>query len=597
MQLKSISIKKAIKAVAGGEIFLPPIQRDFVWQKDRIEALFDSLCRNYPIGNCIFWKLTAQTARRYPLYEFVLNYSENKLQYEKDSKAPRHLFDKDVYAVVDGQQRLTSFLIGLSGTYTYKKTGKGRQNVESNFVKSKLYLNLMAVGESADEQRLFRFVGDKDAEAMTIDELWFEVGKILDWKDASDANLVMNDFVKQLADKDKKLTVASKVQARMGKMVTALRELFEMLHGEHLYYFEVDNQNLDDVVNIFIRVNSGAMVLKQSDLLFSILVNQWNDGRSEIKGLIESMKESGVDVNQDFVLRSCIVLSDLPVKYKLESFTTKNISKIKDNWSEIKDCLLGLCDLLPELGYVDNTNLSNNALIPIAYYMKIGGNIKTKRARENLQKYYVLSQVTGAFSGQSDQVLEKIRSEIRGQVERHKGYLDYSELSENVTLSGRRSLKVSKEDVESLVEDTRFGSPHVYFLLSLLYPTVDFKIRKYEVDHIHPRSKFNNTHLKKIGIEDLDLIERWKDQKDSLPNLELLGRDNQQKGKSLLTDYLNSFARKNERTIFLNENLLPNKSELWDMRNFDDFYEVRRRKLIAKLCVKFGIKRQRSTTL
>lgn len=155
-----------------------------------------------------------------------------------------------------------------------------------------------------------------------------------------------------------------------------------MLNDNRLYYFDIRNQNLDEVVDIFTRVNSGGMTLKKSDLLFSILVAQWNEGRDEIRELVESMRESNVNITQDFIMRACLVLSDLPLKYKLESFTSKNINLIKKNWSDIKNSLIKLCDLLPEIGYINHPNLSENALIPIAYYIKKGGNIKTLKAKK-----------------------------------------------------------------------------------------------------------------------------------------------------------------------------------------------------------------------
>ena len=41
--------------------FLPDIQRDYVWlnnpQEKKIEQLFDSILRGYPIGTFLFWKL------------------------------------------------------------------------------------------------------------------------------------------------------------------------------------------------------------------------------------------------------------------------------------------------------------------------------------------------------------------------------------------------------------------------------------------------------------------------------------------------------------------------------------------------------------
>ena len=78
MKFESISIKQAVTDIETGKIFLPPIQRNFVWNYDRIVNLFDSLYRNYPIGNCIFWKLKPETSQNYPLYKFIKEFSENK---------------------------------------------------------------------------------------------------------------------------------------------------------------------------------------------------------------------------------------------------------------------------------------------------------------------------------------------------------------------------------------------------------------------------------------------------------------------------------------------------------------------------------------
>ena len=128
MEFKSLSIKQTITDIEIGKIYLPPIQRNFVWKRDRIVNLFDSLYRNYPIGNCIFWILKPETCQNYPLYKFIKEYSENKNKTTINEKIPSNLLTQNVFAIVDGQQRLSSFFIGLTGTYKYKKSGKGLQN-------------------------------------------------------------------------------------------------------------------------------------------------------------------------------------------------------------------------------------------------------------------------------------------------------------------------------------------------------------------------------------------------------------------------------------------------------------------------------------
>jgi len=581
MNINSISIKKAVIDIEEGRIFLPPIQRNFVWNYDRIVNLFDSLYRNYPIGNCIFWSLKPETSIDYPLYKFTKEYTENKKKPTKNEHVPQNLLQHDVYAVVDGQQRLSSFFIGLAGVYKKKKKGKGLQNIESNFIPSKLYFNLLANEAKENKDKLFEFWSDEDSKFSNDKNLWFKVGDILRWQSVKKADEYIISLEQKVKATNKK-TLISKFHTRKLIILNSLMCLYQMVNENRIYFFDVNSQNLDEVVDIFIRVNSGGMTLKKSDLLFSMLIAQWKEGRDQIKDLVESLRDSNINISQDFVMRACLVLSDLPVKYKLESFKQKNIILIKKNWDDIKSSLLKLIDLVHEIGYKDFPNLSDNALIPIAYYIMKGGKIDSIKSKKALQQYYVVSQVNGIYGGQSDQILEKIRMEIKKQLIKDKN-LNFKELSE-IKLPGGKSLKLTMDDLNELVEDTCYGSPHAYFLLSLIYPTVDFKIRKYEVDHIHPRIKFNRSNLITNGITDEDTIEYWKEEKcNQLPNLQLLGdKDNNKKRSKTLNEYLQAKTSK-ERSDFIKDNLLPSNNKLRELKRFDDFFEFRKKQLINKL--------------
>ena len=59
-QFKDVTIKDVIEEI-NVSYFLPDIQREYVWldrdAEKKIEQLFDSILRNYPIGSFLFWKL------------------------------------------------------------------------------------------------------------------------------------------------------------------------------------------------------------------------------------------------------------------------------------------------------------------------------------------------------------------------------------------------------------------------------------------------------------------------------------------------------------------------------------------------------------
>lgn len=587
MKHKSTSIRNVISDIQEGKIFLPPIQRNFVWDYERIVNLFDSIYKNYPVGNCIFWKLYPDTSRNYPLYLFVKEYTENKKKGNRSEVAPRNLLQTDVHAVVDGQQRLSSIYIGLSGVYKYKKSGAGLQNIDANFISSKLYVNLLSVETRQDGERLFEFLSEEDASFMNDRNLWFEVGRILSWNSINSATTTCRDILRPMVEQSGKRTLINRFNIRYNQILDTLERVHQMLNEDRLCFFEIENQNLDEVVEIFTRVNSGGMTLKKSDLLFSILIAQWAEGKEEISVIVDTLNDNGVEVSQDFVMRACLILSDLPVKYNLESFTIKNVNQIKRNWDSIRSSLISLCELLPEIGYKNLPNLSANALLPIAYYICKGGNTKTQKAKRNLQLYYTVSQVNGLFGGQSDQVLEKIRSEIRDQL-LHDNVLNFQRLVQ-LKLPANKTFRLDIEDLSDLVDNVSYGSPHAYFLLSLIYPSVDFKIRRYDVDHIHPRSKFSYTNLNQHGIDD-DTIENWQEEKrDLLPNLQLLAsQDNNNKRARPLIEYLKD-KRPLERKAFMKDNLIPESKELLRLENFDQFYEQRKKRLISKLRSVFGV--------
>ncbi|BBB68270.1 hypothetical protein UNDYM_4017 [Undibacterium sp. YM2] len=566
----------------------PPIQRSFVWNKERILKLFDSLYRDYPLGNCIFWNVSPATSKYYQLYRFARNFSENKREKTGDGLASVNLLENNVFAVVDGQQRLSSLFIGLVGTYRYKKSGKGLRNVSTSFVDSNLHLNLFAQSVKDQDESIFQFLGSDSAKTLTDKSLWFEVGLALKWQKISSVrDYVAGPLTTRVKQQNKKI-VTTQFFNRTESIIAQLESIWRMLHEKRLFYFDIDNQNLDEVVEMFTRINSGGMTLKKSDLLFSVLVSQWSEGRNEILGLVNSMQESGLDISQDFVMRACLMLTDSPIKYNLGAFKIGNVEKIKNSWEEIKTSLMNLCELLPEIGYINHPNLSENALIPIAYYIMKKGVTKTNSSRKTLQRYYVISQINSIFSGQNDQVLERFRTEINKQLKVGRT-LDFQGLL-NMKLPGQRSMSLDLESLQELVDETSYGSPHAYFLLSLIYPTVDFKVHRYEVDHIHPKSKFNSNNLKNHGITDPEKIQEWLDWKrDALPNLELLARDNQYKGATPLVDYLKT-KKMADRRQFCALNLLPKPGHRdLELSNFDSFYEGRKKRLISKLKPHFGL--------
>ena len=77
------------------DVFLPGLQREFVWSPNQIEMLFDSLIRGYPIGVLLKWDIR-RARDDYFAYKFIPNYIAD------DGRIPRPITDQDFTRNNDG---------------------------------------------------------------------------------------------------------------------------------------------------------------------------------------------------------------------------------------------------------------------------------------------------------------------------------------------------------------------------------------------------------------------------------------------------------------------------------------------------------------
>ena len=126
---KPITIKEAIDKIVARKYLIPAIQRKFVWSGEQIEVLFDSILRGFAINSFMFWEInTPEIKNSFKFYQFLTEYRQF---FKEDNVDIDTKGNDDFYAIIDGQQRLTSLYLGLKGSYAYempRKTWKDNED-------------------------------------------------------------------------------------------------------------------------------------------------------------------------------------------------------------------------------------------------------------------------------------------------------------------------------------------------------------------------------------------------------------------------------------------------------------------------------------
>ena len=180
---KPITIKEAIDKIVSREYLIPAIQRKFVWSSYQIEVLFDSIMRGYPINSFMFWEINKPELKSsFKFYQFLTEYRQffKEDNIDIDTKG-----NNDFYAIIDGQQRLTSLYIGLKGSFAYKMPRKWWRDDEECLPTRRLYLNLISPVRDEESSMVYDFKFLTDDESKYEDEYtkWYKVNEILDWSD------------------------------------------------------------------------------------------------------------------------------------------------------------------------------------------------------------------------------------------------------------------------------------------------------------------------------------------------------------------------------------------------------------------------------
>ncbi len=345
-----------------------------------------------------------------------------------------------------------------------------------------------------------------------------------------------------------------------------LEKLKDAFHNKQLIsFFEEKEKNLDKVLNIFIRVNSGGVKLSYSDLLMSILTASFSsDIREKMNELVDALKIKGFP-NVEQELKTCLLLIGKDTTFKLKNFNKPNIKKIEENWEKITDSIYNAAKLLETFGYAGLLG-SAYILSSLAYFYFLKQKMD-KSDEEQALKFVRNAQITGYFSGSTDTKLSIIAHSI-------KEARAFEAFNHNLAKHQTNPLKITNDVIESMVS---FNSPtKVFPVLQILYPNLNYKTNTFHIDHIYPSSKFNEEN-KKLNKD----FYKWG---NYLFNLQLLeGAENGAKKDKDPEVWLKE-EYKNEQDIeeYKKRNYIdPNLKLEWE--NIEKFYREREKTIIEEL--------------
>jgi uncharacterized protein with ParB-like and HNH nuclease domain len=566
MSYIKVTIKDIIDDINSRKMYLPAIQRKYVWSDLQIVRLMDSIMRGYPIGTFLLWKVKKKIVneKEYSMYEFIKDYHERDLFNNPPAPQPftYNSDDEYIWSLLDGQQRLTSIYISLQGSIRRKLPNKRWKNDDA-FPQKELYFNLHSnYTEDDDISYEFDFLTEAEAESNKDGKLWYRVKDILKYKQEE---LITSLILPKGLATDTLAT--SNISLLHRRFVTE----------EIINYFEVEADSIDNVLDIFVRVNSGGTILSKSDLLFSTIVSHWDKARDEIDKLLSEInkKGEGFKFTNDFIMRTCLYLLDMSVTLKVETFKKESVILIKNNWNKIKTSIKETVDLLVDFGFSSDNIMSYVAISPIVYYHYHGGKFD-KTSKSELRKYYITAQLRQIFGAASNSALTLIRTELKKHT---NSSFTLSDLY-SIRFTGDRTLKYTSEDIDSLFDTYEIGA-YSFMILSLLYPNLKFGQKGFHQDHMHPHTSFETEKISNLNLPDgtvisSDTISEWQRRRNTLANLQLLeGRENEEKNKTPLEEWLKKPENKGVK-------YLP-KDISYSLSNFEEFMEKRQEIMSSEL--------------
>lgn len=462
-------------------IFLPHIQRPFVWTQEQMERLFDSLMRNYPVQTLLFWRTADEIKARKFMGE--INWDADLHTYYDPVKSQA---GQTKTFVLDGQQRLQSlYAVFAGGIYSESNPNSPLRAV----------IDLTSGAEPNEAGILYPIIWTD--QAVTLPQ--YRVADLLgkdEKKNAADLAEQINDQLDAVLSE----TDADR-RARQRRVRSNLQQLASLLREDkHFWVEELDGTaeeySYKRVLDIFVRVNSGGTKLEASDLMFAVMKEAWDDIEANVESIVEMLRSSTkLPFDKDFVLKCLVVAHGRGAELSAEKFNSADgevlLQQISNEWDRAEKAFKELTDFISSdlhlfADKVVRTYGSFILLFDFLYH-----NPKPNEMQRALMRgYHYKAQLFGWFRAQTDNIINALHLRVGKQ-------LPAFPLPEIKTYFQDR-----KASVEFSAHDLTEGRLR-YIILNLVYTerfgkspfNVCFDGNEPHIDHIYPKSALSKTLL------------------------------------------------------------------------------------------------------
>jgi hypothetical protein len=515
-----MNITTILDQIEMGSIALPEFQRGYVWNRDQVRGLIDSLYRRHPVGSLLVWETKTEQAS-----ELVRG----------DSK----LSSGSVKLLLDGQQRITS----LHGIIR----GKAPQFFEGNAQAfTGLYFNL--------EDETFEFYAFLK---MQDNPLWVNV-----------TELMQNGVGGIIA----KLYAIPNLQANLNLYINRLTAV-DNIKNINLHIEEVtgEDKTVDVVVDIFNKVNSGGTKLSKGDLALAKICAGWPKARQEMKAKLDKWHKAGFDFKLELLLRCINAITTGEALFSaLKDVDILTFQQGVQQAEQAVDTILNL--ISARLGLDHDRVLGSRYSFPVLarYLVQYGGRFTDHKERDKLLYWYIHTFLWGRYAGSTESALNQ---DLRAIQDPNKA-LD--QLLEQLRRD-RGDLRIRPDDFKGWSMGARFYP--LLYMLTRVCQAKDWdsgiqlsnhllgKLSCLQVHHIFPKSL-----LYKHGYS--------RHEGNAIANFTFLTQDTNLKVSNRKpVEYFEAFESTQPGAIA--SHWIPMERELWKIENYPDFLAARR-ELLAK---------------